>query len=451
MEPIGGDVRVSDSIITYRNPNELRPSPRNSRKHTTTQISRIALSIATYGFVEPAIITRDDEIVVGHARIAAALKLGLDTIPTICAEGMSAAQVRAYRIASNRLAELSDWDEELLALELSELEVLECGFDLTTTGWDNADIDRLTGLYSLEQDDEESPMPPTRPEAAVSKSGDHWQLGVHSLLCADATKPESYSTLMDGALARMILSDIPYNLTIPGVVSGLGKVTHSNFRMASGEMGDPEFTRFMTTVFRLMAAASLDGSLHYIFMDWRSLALLLRAGKIVYSELKAIITWVKSAGGMGSLYRQQSEFVVVFKNGTASHVNNIELGRHGRNRTTVWQYAGMNSFQPDRAELLAAHPTCKPISLCADAILDCTKRGDIVLDPFVGSGTCILSAERTERICRAMELEPLYVDVALRRFRRETGIEPVHIASGKTLAEIESALGFNAMLEASHG
>jgi DNA modification methylase len=285
----------------------------------------------------------------------------------------------------------------------------------------------------------------------VTKPGDLWRLGDHLLYCGDARDAASYQALMADERARMILADIPYNLAIENFASGLGKVKHSDFLMASGELSEAEFVRFMTGAFRLMADVSLDGALHYIFIDWRSLALLLRAGKIAYRELKAIITWKKAAGGMGSLYRQQSEFVVVFKNGTAPHVNNIELGRHGRTRTTVWEYAGLNTFQNGRAELLASHPTIKPLALCTDAILDCTNRRDIVLDSFAGSGTTILAAEAVGRRCRAIELDPLYVDVAIRRVRRETGITPVHAASGQTLDDIEASLGLANLVEANNG
>lgn len=410
--------------ITYRAPGELKPSPRNSRKHSTGQISRVARSITTFGFIEPVIINRDDEIIVGHARTAAALEAKLASIPTVLNDDMSSEQMRAYCIASNRLAELSDWDEELLALELGELENLNLDFDLTSVGFDTADIDRMLGSFVDGDGAVEKPVPELS-ESHVSQVGDLWHLGCHKLYCGDATQTPSYQALMGDERARMILSDVPYNIKIPNMVSGLGKTKHRNFVMASGEMSDHEFTRFLTTAFRLMAAASLDGSLHYVFIDWRSMLLLLRAGSIAYNEHKAIVTWVKAAGSMGSLYRGQSEFIVVFKNGTAPHLNNIELGRHGRNRTNVWQVAGLNSFQPDREKLLAMHPTVKPISLCSDAILDCTNRDDIVLDPFVGSGTTILAAERVNRRCYAMELDPRFADVALKRFREDTSIDPV--------------------------
>ena len=190
----------------------------------------------------------------------------------------------------------------------------------------------------------------------------------------------------------------------------------------------------------LMVSSSADGSVHYICMDWRHLLELLHAGKIAYSEFKNLCVWTKNNGGMGSLYRSQHELVAVFKSGSAAHINNIELGKYGRYRTNVWSYPGMNSFQSGRDDKLGMHPTVKPVGLVADAILDCSRRGGIILDPFAGSGTTLIAAERTGRRCYAMELDPVYVDVALRRFRRLMRTEPVYARTGATLTAREAQM-----------
>jgi DNA modification methylase len=237
--------------------------------------------------------------------------------------------------------------------------------------------------------------------------------------------------------AQMVFTDPPYNVPIDGHASGLGSAKHSDFAMASGEMSEAEFVNFLWTVLSLLARHSLNGALHYICMHWRHLYELLTAGRRVYDELKNLCAWVKSNGGMGSLYRSQHELIAVFKNGSAPHINNVELGRYGRNRTNVWVYAGMNSFGAERAEALSAHPTIKPVQLVEDAILDCSRRGGLVLDAFVGSGTTLIAAERAGRRAFGLEIEPRYVDLALQRFRSFTGIEPSYAKIGLTLGELE--------------
>jgi DNA modification methylase len=243
--------------------------------------------------------------------------------------------------------------------------------------------------------------------------------------------------LLNGSLAQMVFTDPPYNVPIAGHVSGLGAKTHREFVMASGEMSQAEFTRFLSSFCRNLASFTIDGAVHYICMDWRHAGELLRAGRIAYAKLLNTCVWAKTAGAMGALYRSQHEFVFVFKSGTAPHVNNVMLGRHGRNRTNVWSYPCLKSFKGRREDALAMHPTVKPVALVADAMLDCSTRGEIILDPFLGSGTTTLAAHRTGRRCYGMELDPLYVDVALRRLRSVLNIEPICASSGLTFAERE--------------
>ena len=305
---------------------------------------------------------------------------------------------------------LTSWDEEILAIELENLLVLDLDFEVTAIGFEMGEIDLLLQKDADTEPDPADEAPPLQDGPAVTQSGDLWLIGPHRLYCGDALASSSYAALMAGEAAEMIFTDPPYNVPIAGHVSGLGQVQHREFAMASGEMTEAEFTRFLTTTFRQMAAASAEGSVHYVCIDWRHLHELLRAGRIAYSTLLNICVWAKANGGMGSLYRSQHELVAVFKRGELPHINNVQLGRHGRNRTNVWNYAGMNSFQEEREDKLALHPTLKPVALVADAILDCSKRGSVILDPFAGAGTTIVAAQPTGRRCFAMEIDPLYVE-----------------------------------------
>ena len=273
--------------------------------------------------------------------------------------------------------------------------------------------------------------------AAVSRSGDVWVLGPHRLLCGNALDSASYETLMAGELAEMVFTDPPYNVRIDGNVCGLGRLHHREFAMASGEMTDDEFTKFLRTAFERLAANSAAGAIHFICMDWRHMAEMLAAGHAVYSEFKNLVVWNKTNGGMGTFYRSKHELVFVWKVGTAAHVNNFELGQHGRHRTNVWDYAGVNTMRAGRFEELAMHPTVKPVALVADAIKDCSRRNGIALDPFIGSGTTLMAAERTGRRARGIELDPTYVDVAVRRWQTYTGKFVRLSATGESFDEVE--------------
>jgi DNA modification methylase len=274
----------------------------------------------------------------------------------------------------------------------------------------------------------------------VSRSGDLWQLGEHRVYCGNALDPVAYAILLEAAKAAMIFADAPYNVAIEGNVSGLGAIHHREFAMASGEMSQAEFTGFLAKALSLHSRHSAEGALHFICIDWRHVAELLAAGREVYSELKNICVWAKDTPGMGSLYRSQHEFIVVFKYGHRPHRNNVQLGQYGRNRTNVWHYPSANSFSRsgDEGNLLAIHPTVKPVALVADAIMDCTARGDVVLDGFLGSGTSVIAAARTGRRCYGIEIDPLYVDTIVRRWQAYTRDEARHLTSGRSFSEIEA-------------
>ena len=421
---------MEDLKITEKSIAALRPHPNNARRHSKKQIKQIAASIERFGWANPVLIDTQDRIIAGHGRVAAAKQLGLTSVPTIRLEKLSEAEVRAYIIADNRLAELAEWDDEVLAIELQSL--VELDFDVEVTGFDTAEIDlRIDALGAPGAADDGDEIPELDAFAPpVTWPGDMWLIGPHRLLCGDATMRGCYERLMGGDRAQMVFSDPPFNVPVDGHVSGLGKVRHREFAMASGEMSEGEFTTFLETVLGHMAESSVDGAIHYLCMDWKHAFELLTAARAVYSEYKNLCVWTKSNAGMGSLYRSQHELVFVFKNGTAPHVNNVELGRHGRYRTNVWPYAGMNAFGAGRADALASHPTVKPVAMVADAIRDCSRRGDVVLDAFAGSGTTLIAAERAGRRGYAMEIDPRYVDVALTRFRNTFDVEPIHETSG---------------------
>lgn len=430
--------------VEYRVPEDLRVNPHNPRTHSPAQVGRITDSIREFGFTNPLLIDEADQVLAGHGRLAAARQLGLKTVPTVRLSMMTEAQKRAYVIADNRLAEKAGWDPELLAIELDYLSSLDLDFDVTITGFDVAEIDiALQAVTESSADD----VPELELESPpVSAPGDLWRLGPHRLLCGDARDPAAYEALMGDERAAVVFTDPPYNVPIQGHVSGLGQATHDEFAMASGEMSPAEFASFLTTVCQQLAAFSANGSLHYLCMDWRHLGELLAAGNAVYTELKNLCVWAKTNGGMGSLYRSQHELVFVFKHGTAPHRNNVELGRHGRYRTNVWSYAGANTFRRGRDQDLADHPTVKPVALVADALLDCSRRRDLVLDCFGGAGTTLIAADRVGRRARLLELEPRYVDVTLRRYLKLTGTEPVHVASGQTWSELSAGRAVPALV-----
>jgi DNA modification methylase len=420
---------VKTLVIKYKDPRTLKPRVKNPRTHSPRQIKQIAASITEFGFINPVLTDGTDEIVAGHARVMAAISLGMMDVPTVRVDHLSPAQIRAYVIADNRLAENAGWDRDLLALELQELSV-QPNLDVTVTGFEMAEIDLLVGEASAHQPDEADDVPEIdRSAPAVSQLGDCWRIGDHFLLCGDALKSESYQHLLGGKRAQLVFIDPPYNVRIAGNVSGLGKVRHREFAMASGEMTQRGFTTFLRRALTNLTDFSTDGSIHFVCMDWRHIRELADAADEVYTELKNICVWSKSNAGMGSLYRSAHELIFVYKNGRAKHINNVELGRFGRSRTNVWQYAGMSSFGTDRDASLAGHPTPKPLALVSDAILDCSKRGGIVLDSFAGSGTTLLAAEKTGRRGYGIELDPHYSDLIVRRFKEVYDLEAIDVAS----------------------
>ena len=415
--------------ITYKDPAQLIPRAKNPRIHTRKQLKQIAASIKEFGFINPILIDGTGGIIAGHGRVEAAKLAGMTDLPTVRVDHLTPAQIRAYVIADNRIAENAGWDRQLLALELQELSV-EPNFDVTITGFETGEIDLLVTELSQDTLDEADLVPEIdRSIAAVTRSGDLWQMGNHFLYCGDALVQESYTKLLGAKKAQLVFTDPPYNVLIAGNVSGLGRARHREFAMASGEMSSAEFIQFLTKTFERLVGSSADGSIHFICMDWRHMREVLEAAIERYTELKNLCIWAKTNAGMGSLYRSRHELVFVYKNGTKPHINNVELGRFGRNRSNVWNYAGANSFGKSRDAELAMHPTVKPLSLVADAILDCSKRNGIVLDAFAGSGTTLLAAERTGRRGFGIEIDPYYCDLVIARFQDMYGLTAIHLDS----------------------
>ena len=436
--------------VTTMSVDALKANPRNARTHSPKQIRQIANSLEQFGFINPILLDRDGVIIAGHGRLEAAKQLGLSEVPTIRVNDLSPDQVRAYAIADNRLAELAGWDTELLGTELAYLADLDIDFDPTITGFEMAKIDLLIGDLGdgseSESTDPDDSVPETSRGPAVTQPGDIWVIGgQHRLICGDATKPETYDRLLIGDQARMVFTDPPYNVPIDGHVCGLGSIRHREFAMASGEMTSPEFEAFLTTVLTNLAGASTDGAIHYVCMDWRHMREILGAGHKAYTELKNLCVWNKSNGGMGSLYRSKHELVFVFKNGTGQHINNVDLGRYGRYRSNVWDYAGANALSPSRQDDLAMHPTVKPVALVADAILDTSNRADIVLDAFAGSGTTLVAAARTGRRGYGIEIDPLYCDIIIRRLAKTHGFDTVNDDTGLSFSESEAVMDQQSM------
>ena len=410
----------------------------NPRRHPEKQIVMLSRSIDTFGFVMPCLIDEENRLLSGEARVAAAARLGITEIPAIRVQHLSEDEKRAYIIADNKLSEHGSWDCDILRRELQFLVDLHVDFDFSVIGFETAEVDVI--LESDVSNSKDDALPRIDRDApAVSCPGDLWLAGRHCILCGNALIVESYQALLADKRAKLVVTDPPYNVPIDGHVGGSGSVHHREFAMASGEMSPEQFEVFLMLAARNMANFSVDGSLHYLFMDWRHVAEILAAGKTAYSELKNICVWRKTNAGLGSLYRSQHELVFVFKNGTAAHINNVNLGAYGRNRSNVWDYGGINSFGKQRDELLAIHPTVKPVALIADVIKDASARGDLILDPFGGSGSTIIAAERTQRCAAVMEIDPLYVDAIVRRWQSFTGKHATCARTGVTFATREQA------------
>jgi DNA modification methylase len=438
--PTNGDALRHDLKPILVPIGELKPLGNQTRRHPESQIEKLAASLREYGFVSPIVVDARRRVVAGWALILAAQLLGLDQVPAVTIVDLSEVQLRMLKLTLNRLAEDASWDVQALRLEFTELLTIDPQVDLQLTGFSTGELD----VAISETDDLEDELPPPDAGPAIARPGDVWILEKHRVICADALQAESYVRLMEGERARMSFADPPYNVPIDGHASGLGRTRHANFAMASGEMSDAEFEAFLAEVCARVCEHALDGSLHYICMDWRGIGQLLNATRPIYDEQLNLCVWNKPRPGMGSFYRSKHELISVFKKGRASHLNNVQLGRNGRNRCNVWDY--QNSWARSPKSKLALHPTVKPVALVADAIRDCTNEHDIVLDPFGGAGTTLIAAERTRRRARLIEIDPTYVDVTIRRWQHLTGKVAMHAETGAPFGQTRTAT-----LEPAHG
>lgn len=425
----------SQAHIVYRHPSDLRPNPKNARKHSDKQIQQIAASITRFGFLVPIVHDARPVILAGHGRWLAAKSLGLTEVPTIEGRFMSEADARAFALAENRIAELSEWDDDLLKGELEHLFSVDYKFEVT--GFSLSDLDMGSADVPKSSKPERVELPDPNANA-VTRPGDLWSIGPHRLLCGDATQVLSYEHLVGDERAALILTDPPYNVPIDGHVSGLGEVHHREFAMASGEMSPSEFTFFLRTIFKCCVRFSQAASIHYVCMDRAHIREILDASDGIYSKFMQMLVWKKDNAGMGAFYRSAYELVFVFKSGRGKHTNNFGLGETGRYRSNVIEYPGVNTFRKGRKRDLDAHPTPKPVAMFADLMLDCSNKGDLVLDPFAGISTTLVAAHRTGRRGAAIEIDPIYCDAGIRRMHEATGLDAT-LPDGMTFTEAEAA------------
>jgi DNA modification methylase len=415
----------------------LRSYPGNARRHSKKQVQQIADSIKRFGFTNPILVSDQNEIIAGHGRLMAARQLGMAAVPTVRLSHLSAEERRAYVLADNKLN--AGWDTEILAIELQAL--VDLDFDVSLTGFSLAEIDLTIDQAreaSITTPDSPADRIPSPPAVAVSKPNDLWLLGRHWLLCGNALLRTHVADLLGQEKADLIFTDPPYNVRIDGNVCGLGSVRHREFAFASGEMTRDQFTDFLTTTLSNATSVTKDGAIAFVCMDWRHMGELLQAGERVFSELKNLCVWNKTNGGMGSFYRSKHELVFVFKFGDTRHTNSFGLGETGRYRTNVWDYAGITGLGANRMEKLSMHPTVKPVALVADAIRDCSRRGEIVLDVFGGSGTTLIAAETSGRLARLLEYDPAYCDTIVKRWEAFTGKRATLAQDGRAFEDVSA-------------
>lgn len=428
--------------IEYIPTASLKGYEHNARRHPERQIEQIADSIRVFGFVSPIIIDDANVVACGHARLEAAKAVGMESVPVVKLDHLSGRQLRALRLADNRLAENAIWDEAMLKIEFEALlefdPKLDLDFDVGITGFTGAEVDRSLEWREVDTsaDDIVPDLISSRP--SVTRLGDLIQLGNHFIYCGDARDESSYAKVLGKERAVMGISDPPYNVSISNHVSRSGK--HEEFVMGVGELDEAQFIEFLATFLRSSTKYSRPGSIQYAFMDSRHAYEMHVAGRSAGLELTTIAVWDKGVGGQGSLLRSQHEFVFMFKEPSGPHINNVALGKYHRNRTNVWAYPGSRSMRKE----LGLHPTPKPVALVADAILDVSNRNDIVLDAFCGSGTTLIAAAKTGRRARAIELDPHFVDIAVRRWQEWSGEEAVHIETGLSFRDLETQRGSHA-------
>ena len=432
---------LSEMPVVQRRIDSLIPDPQNAREHSRTQLRMLGKAITAFGIITPILIDHELNIISGEARAKAAEASGFDVVPTVLVDHLSPAQILQFKIADNQIATLATWNDPKFALSLKTLSEIETNFDFELVGLTIPEADiRIQSLTIASVDRPDPDDAAVAPGPAVCKLGQIWRLGRHLIICGSSLEPETFVELLGQERVAACFSDPPYNVPIHGFVSGKGKRRHREFGCAVGDMSDPVFIAFLMKALARAAEFSADGSVHYWCMDWRHIDALLAAGRATYDELLNLCVWIKNNGGMGSLYRSSHELIPVFRKGSKAHRNNVQLGKFGRNRTNTWSYPGANTFlrSAEDADLMAQHPTPKPVQMVADALLDVTARNDLVLDSFLGSGATLMACERIGRQCRGIELDPLYIDLAIRRWQRLTGDDAILESTGQTFNALEA-------------
>src|ERR1019366_3764500 len=413
----------------------LTPYNQSARIHNRAQHRKLEKILSRFGQVLPIIVDDKNVVIDGHAVLQGLKALGRTEIQVVVAASRDPVEIRALRLALNRIPADAGWDREKLRTEFAQL--IDLGTDMELTGFDTVEID-MTLAIDEPADDACETIPIddlTSKPIAATVTGDIWRLGRHRIACGDARDKDLIARLTEGRMVAAVFVDPPYNVPIDGHVSGLGRTRHAEFAMASGEMTAEQFTAFLTTSFAAMVPSLADGAIVFAAMDWRHMGEITKAASNCEFELKNVCVWVKSNAGMGTFYRSQHEFIFVFKQGKGAHQNNFELGQHGRSRSNVWRYAGVNTFGKNRMDELTVHPTVKPLKMIADALKDVTRRGELVIDSFLGSGSTMLAAEETGRTCLGVEVDPGYVEVAIRRWQKFTGKKAVHLVTGELFDE----------------
>lgn len=431
---------------------QLSEFPGNPRVHSKRQLAKLARNIRELGFLGVIVVDDQGRILAGHARWQAAQMAGLDIVDCLVVEHLSEAQKRAFVLADNRIALDAVWDIGKVNSMIADIQMGDVDIDLSLTGFDAPELDRFRmdlAPQSKAPSPKDETLPPLGDGPPISKPGDVIVCGRHIVICGDCRQLTSFDRLMGNDRAGMVISDAPYNVKIQGHVGGSGRIRHREFAMASGEMSPAAFTDFLAAEMALSIVFSNDGALHLRFIDWRHLEEMLTAGARNYGKPINLVVWDKGLGGMGSMWRSQHELILVFKKGDAAHINNVELGKHGRYRTNVWAYRGFNTGGAQRLEELSRHPTAKPVQMLADAMLDCSRPGDIVLDPFGGSGSTMIAAEKVGRRARLIELDPVYVDRIVRRYQAFAREDAVFTDTNETFDQRAEWLGREAAPAAS--
>ena len=399
---------------------DLKPYENSPRTHNRAQRRKLLAVLRKFGPLVPIVIDPNGVIVDGHLLHECLRELGYKTVPTVVARSNHPADIRAIRLALNRIPSDASWDRSKLRTEFQFL--VDAAYELDLTGFEAPEIDACLKIDTPSIGIIEDTDALITPQGLViSKPGDVVACGAHQIACGDALDRQVALRLLANVDVRMVMTDPPYDVPIDGLVSGTDAV-------ATGEMSHDQFASFLFETFENAMIRLVPGALLFFWTDWRHLDTLMTNGKNIGLNPIDVCVWVKTSPSMESFYRSQHEMCVLFKYGNMPHTNNV---KHGRSRSNVWTIRRKASFGADRDELFALHPTVKPVSLLADAILDGSDRGDVIFDLFLGSGSTLIACEEVSRKCFGIEIDPAYLDVAIRRWQKATGKDAVFVDTGE--------------------